>query len=145
MTGSPGPFSSPGSASPRGCIDVRTGMHLNPGPVNVLLLAAYLLITGLHIDQRDRTGLLQTAAVLLLMAAGYFFIYVLTPLDLNYHLMTSLNRLFLQLWPGVIFVVFMVAGPPEQAFLPGDGPQTVPAQSKPKHGQGRKTKKMEAK
>jgi len=130
----------------QGLFDVRTGMHLNPGPVNVLLLAVYLLITGLRIDQRDKTGLLQTASVLLLMAAGYFFVYVLTPLDLNYHLMTSLNRLFLQLWPGVIFVVFMVAGPPEQAFLPGDGSDTVPAQSKPRHGQGRKTpKSLEAK
>ena len=81
------------------------------------------------------------------MLVGYFFVYVLTPLDLDYHLMTSLNRLFLQLWPSVIFVVFMIAGPPEPASLPGDGPGTVPAQSKTEiDGQGKKTKKtMEAK
>jgi hypothetical protein len=125
----------------QGLYDLRTGMRLNPGPVNVLLLAAYLLITGLRIDQRDRTGLLQTASVLFLMVTGYFFVYVLTPLDLHYHLMTSLNRLFLQLWPVVIFIVLMVAGPPEPASLPGDGPRTVPAQSKPRKGQGRKTPK----
>jgi len=129
----------------QGLYDVRTGMHLNPGPVNILLLAVYLLITGMRIDQRDKTGLLQAGSVLLLMVAGYFFVYVLTPLDLNYHLMTSLNRLFLQLWPGVIFVVFMVAGPSEPAFLPGDGPENAPVQSKPRPKQGRKTKKMEAK
>jgi hypothetical protein len=129
----------------QGLIDIRVGMHLNPGPVNVVLLAVFLLITGIRIDKRDMTGLLLTASVLLLTAAGYFFIYVLTPLDLNYHLMTSLNRLFLQLWPGVIFIVFMIAGPPEQAFLPGDEPETVPTKSKSRPGQGRKTKKMEAK
>ncbi len=44
------------------------------------------------------------------MLIGYFFVYVLTPLDLAYHLATSLNRLFLQLWPGVIFLFFMIAG-----------------------------------
>jgi hypothetical protein len=126
----------------QGLYDLRTGMHLNPGPVNVLLLAAYLLITGIQIDNRDRTGLVQAVSVLLLMIVGYFFIYVLTPLDLYYHLMTSLNRLFLQLWPGFIFVVFMVAGPPERDYLPGDGPQTVPVRSK---AQRSKTKKMEAK
>ncbi|MBA4423445.1 MAG: hypothetical protein C0390_10190 [Syntrophus sp. (in: bacteria)] len=140
-----GAFFVTGISFTQGLIDIRVGMHLNPGPVNVLLLAAYLLITGIHINQRDKTGLLQTTAVLFLMAAGYFFVYVLTPLDLNYHLMTSLNRLFLQLWPGVIFVVFMVAGPSEQAFLPGDGPETVPGQYKPRPSQERKTKKMEAK
>ncbi len=73
-------------------------------------LVGYLLLAGIRIDGRDRIGLFQTAAVLLLMLVGYFFVYVLTPLDLNYHLMTSLNRLFLQLWPGVIFLFFMIAG-----------------------------------
>jgi hypothetical protein len=129
----------------QGLYDIRTGMHLNPGPVNVLLLAVYLLITGIKIDNRDRTGLFQAVSVLLLMVVGYFFIYVLTPLDLHYHLMTSLNRLFLQLWPGFIFVVFMVTGPPEKDYWPGDGLQTIPVRSKAQHGQGRKTKKMEAK
>ena len=48
------------------------------------------------------------------MPAGYFFVYVMTPLDLAYHLTTSLNRLFLQLWPGVILLIFMIAGTPEE-------------------------------
>ena len=30
----------------QGLIDVRVGMHLNPGAVNILLLVAYLLIAG---------------------------------------------------------------------------------------------------
>ena len=78
------------------------------------------------------------------MTVGYFFVYVLTPLDLNYHLLTSLNRLFLQLWPGVLFVVFMVARP-FPAPLPGERPETIPPPAKPRQGQRRKTKIREAK
>jgi len=59
----------------------------------------------------------------LLTLAGYFAVYVLTPLDLHYHLTTSLNRLFLQLWPGAIFLVFMAAAP-GQASLPESAAET---------------------
>ncbi|MCE5262737.1 MAG: glycosyltransferase family 39 protein [Deltaproteobacteria bacterium] len=97
----------------QGLVDVRVGMRLNPGAVSVLLLAAYLLLAGLRIDGRDRPGLVRSAAILGLMLIGYFFVYVLTPLDLGYHLTTSLNRLFLQFWPGGIFLCFMMAGVPE--------------------------------
>ena len=43
---------------------------------------------------------------LALTLAGYFAIYVITPYDLYWHLRFSLNRLFLQLWPSVIFLFF---------------------------------------
>jgi hypothetical protein len=98
----------------QGLIDVRVGMHLNPGAVNILLPAVYLLFAGIRIGREDRPGLFQTGAILLLMPAGYFFVYVMTPVDLAYHLATSLNRLFLQLWPGVILLFFMIAGTPEE-------------------------------
>ncbi|MEI7671301.1 MAG: glycosyltransferase family 39 protein [Deltaproteobacteria bacterium] len=99
----------------QGLVDIRAGMQLNFGAVSILLLIAYLLLAGVRIDDRDRTGILRTAAVLLLSLLGYFFIYVLTPLNLGYHLATSLNRLFLQLWPSIIFLFFMTAGAPERA------------------------------
>jgi hypothetical protein len=70
------------------------------------------------------------------MLAGYFFVYVLTPLNLTYHLMTSLNRLFLQLWPGLLFLFFMAAAPPdgEPAVIPG---ASETAGEKPKRKPGR--------
>ena len=37
---------------------------------------------------------------------GYFAIYLMTPLDLGYHLGSSLERLLLQLWPIGLFVFF---------------------------------------
>ncbi|HEV2397672.1 MAG TPA: glycosyltransferase family 39 protein [Candidatus Sulfotelmatobacter sp.] len=45
-------------------------------------------------------------STLTLTAAGYFVIYLITPYDIYWHLRFSLNRLFLQLWPSVIFLFF---------------------------------------
>ena len=42
--------------------------------------------------------------------AGYFFIYLITPRDIYWHLRFSLNRLFLQLWPSAIFLFFVALG-----------------------------------
>jgi 4-amino-4-deoxy-L-arabinose transferase-like glycosyltransferase len=127
----------------QGLIDARVGMQLNPGAVSILLLIGYLFLTGVRIDPRDRTGIIQSAAILCLMTAGYFFIYVLTPLDLGYHLATSLNRLFLQLWPGVIFLLFMAAGTPEQepATGMGRGTETIPPPTKSNPLKGKKRQK----
>ena len=121
----------------QGLVDVRVGMHLNPGAVGIILLAVYLLFTGVRIDRGDRPFLLQTGAILLMMLAGYFFIYVMTPLDLTYHLITSLNRLFLQLWPSVILLVFMIAQTPEESF-PEHMTAAAPSQTKPRPAKGKK-------
>ena len=114
----------------QGLTDIRVGTRLHPGAVSILLMILYLLLSGARIDDGDRTGLVRTAAVLLLMPAGYFFVYVLTPLDLGYHLATSLNRLFLQLWPSAIFLFFMIADAPERA--PAAGERSGPGSRRPK-------------
>jgi hypothetical protein len=115
----------------QGRIDIRVGMHLNPGAVNILLLIAYLLLTGIRIDEKDRKGLFHAALLLLLIFTGYFFVYVLTPLDLNYHLITSLNRLIMQFWPSVILLFFIAAAASE--MLP-------PVEGKLKQGPNRSKK-----
>lgn len=114
----------------QGVIDIRVGMRLNPGAVSVLLLIAYLGLAGFRIDQKDRGCAFLTAAVLVLMLAGYFFVYVMTPLDLNWHLMTSLNRLFLQLWPSAVFLVLMAAGSPGVASPAGGKPKAASLKAK---------------
>ncbi len=130
-------FFMTGISFTQGLIDVRVGMHLNPGVVSIILLAVYLLFAGIRIDRGDRPGLLQTGVILLLMLTGYFFVYVMTPLDLTYHLITSLNRLFLQLWPGVILLVFMIAGTPEERS-PDRVTAPTPPQMKPRPVNGKK-------
>jgi hypothetical protein len=126
----------------QGLIDIRVGMQLNPGAVSILLLIVYLLLAGVRIDDRDRTGIVRTAAVLLLILAGYFSVYVMTPLDLGYHLATSLNRLFLQSWPSVIFLFFMTAGAPERTASAGDRPGPGSARPKTRSVKGNKPKRI---
>jgi 4-amino-4-deoxy-L-arabinose transferase-like glycosyltransferase len=123
----------------QGLIDVRVGMRLNPGAVNILLLIVYLFLAGVRIDGRDRISLFQSTAVLGLMLIGYFFVYVLTPLDLGYHLATSLNRVLFQLWPSVIFLCFMIAGSPEMS--PADGPGPAPVTPGKRSTKANKTRK----
>jgi hypothetical protein len=52
-------------------------------------------------------GFQACVLALLLTLAGYFFIYVITPYDVYWHLRFSLNRLFLQVWPSAIFLCLL--------------------------------------
>jgi hypothetical protein len=51
------------------------------------------------------------------MLGGYFMIYLITPLNLQWHIETSIWRLFLQLWPTIIFSFFLMVATPEELFL----------------------------
>lgn len=105
----------------RGPVDLRTGGGLHPGLVNILLPIAWVWFMGISRDPKMHPGIWNTAAILLLMLAGYFTVYLLTPLPLEYHLATSLNRLYLQLWPSFIFLFFMAARAPAEDWSNDDG------------------------
>ena len=104
----------------QGFANIRRGIYFNPGLVSVILLSVYLLLMGMRIDGKDRLNILNAAVILLLMLAGYFIIYLISPYELNYHLMTSLNRLYMQLWPSAVFLLFMAARTPEEALISKD-------------------------
>ena len=46
-------------------------------------------------------------AVLGLMLASYYFVYVTTPFDISWHVSTSVDRLLVQLWPALVLTVFL--------------------------------------
>lgn len=50
---------------------------------------------------------LSSFMLIVLMLIGFFFIYIITPLDLVFHLSTSIHRLFFQLFPSFIFIYFL--------------------------------------
>jgi hypothetical protein len=76
----------------------------------VIFLAGYLLLSGIEVARHQRPGLATAGLALSVTAAGYYAIYMLTPEDPRWLLGTSLDRLCLQLWPGVLFTAALGAG-----------------------------------
>jgi hypothetical protein len=63
------------------------------------------------------------AAVVGLMLLSYYFVYVLTPFDIPWHISTSFDRLLVQLWPSLVLTVFLglqssVSGPQSSVSSP---------------------------
>jgi hypothetical protein len=82
------------------------------GPLVVspfVLLAIYLIVAGRRKGDRDRAVIRAGAAALLLTSAGYCLIYLLRDLDLRWLIDSSADRLLVQLWPGVVFLVMLSA------------------------------------
>ena len=72
--------------------------------VLVLPLCFFLLGRG---PRRPRLALPGSWPSCWPMLAGYFFVYVTTPHDLEWQLATSASRLLMHLWPAAILAVFL--------------------------------------
>ena len=83
-------------------------------PTYLLVIYAWLL--GVKTERAGRVTVLTLATVLGLILAGYFFIYVTTPRDLEWQLTFSLDRLLIQLWPSFVLLFFLSVRPPEEAL-----------------------------
>ena len=99
-------------------------------PVSLpVLLVFYLLLMGVAIDRGRELSVSTVLLTLSLVVMGCFFAYVISATDLVFpadehrnllltvYLNTSLNRLFLQLWPSVVFVFFLIVRTPERALM----------------------------
>jgi hypothetical protein len=75
-------------------------------PTTVLFVALSFLSPASGI-RRQNAAFRSSVFALALTLCGYFAVYVITPNELYWHLRFSLNRLFLQLWPTVIFLFFL--------------------------------------
>jgi hypothetical protein len=84
--------------------------RINPIP----FLFLYGFIVGSSLNRRYLRGIVASGLAIALVSLGYFFVYVVTPHDLHWHLDWSLKRLILQLWPSVLFLIFIAIAPPEQ-------------------------------
>jgi hypothetical protein len=76
-------------------------------PGTLLLAGVYVAMGKTGERLRHGAGFRASMAALALTLAGYFAIYLITPLDIYWHLRFSLDRLFLQVWPSAIFLVFL--------------------------------------
>ena len=91
------------------------GWSPNLGRVIPVLLFFYFLLLGMSVRKKDVAATVMALLLPLSVLVGYFFVYILSPYDLAWHLDTSLNRLLLQVWPVAIFAYFAIVQAPEQA------------------------------
>ena len=102
-------------------------VHLGGRTVGITSLLLLYLVSA-RVKRKSIMNVQTGIAVLVLMLGGYFLVYLTTPLNLAYHLKTSLSRLLLQLWPSAVFVFFMAASTVAPAALqPCDSPTANPA------------------
>ena len=83
------------------------------GTVTPWLLVILGFILGPEFSQNRRQPTLMAFSAIFLQLAGYFFIYVITPHDLNWHLRTSIYRLIIHIFPALLFVFFVSLTDPE--------------------------------
>lgn len=98
----------------------------NPFIAMPLLLMFYFLLIGGRVRRKELPAMSISTLLVILMSVGYFFVYILSPLDLTWHLGSSLDRLLLQIWPLVVFTYFVFVQTPEEALL-SDRVETKPA------------------
>jgi hypothetical protein len=81
------------------------------------ILPALVLAIALRFEINRRRDLLFCSVVAVSVSAGYFFIYIITPNDLTWQLQTSLNRLYLQLWPILLLTIWTALRTPESTAI----------------------------
>ena len=94
-------------------------------PIAVVLLLYWFLVR-FRVSERDRSAVSTAALSIALMLAGDFAVYLLLPNDVNWQMATSMDRLFLQLWPAGLFAFFMASNVPQLASQPA-AEKTKPA------------------
>ncbi|MGA7411727.1 MAG: hypothetical protein WBW33_14710 [Bryobacteraceae bacterium] len=78
------------------------------------ILPVLVLGLVLRLDRRQYTSVLLGGLSLLGLLAGYFVVYLTSSNDLTWYLSTSLNRLFVQLWPLMLLTAFLALRRPEE-------------------------------
>lgn len=89
---------------------IRTGWTFGGWVFNPFLpVLAFLGLSGLDRSVLQSFGWRAGSAIITILLATYFAIYVITPLELNDHLASSLNRLLMHVWPGCLLLAGMTA------------------------------------
>ncbi len=78
------------------------------------ILPVLVLGLVLRLDRRQNTSVLLGGLLVLGLLAGYFVVYLTSSNDLTWYLSTSLNRLFVQLWPLMLLTAFLALRRPEE-------------------------------
>lgn len=72
------------------------------------LLVIYGIMVGISFPKSQARDILFLTLRVLLLVMIYFFVYLFTPKDLNWHLNTSIERLITQVLPSFLLLYFLV-------------------------------------
>lgn len=82
-----------------------------------ILLFLYALFMWRDFNKDHLRGIFVLVVMFSLQVLGYGFIYLITPYDLEWHLLTSQSRLFMQIVPLTLFLCFVISADPETVFF----------------------------
>ena len=100
---------------------IKKGLIFGNWAVAIIpLLAFYLLLLGARLDERRKRNVMASLSILGLMFLGFLAIYVISSRDVDWLIVTSLDRLISQLWPSIIFIFFLTVKTPEEALMKED-------------------------
>lgn len=87
--------------------------NLGDTPISIVGL---IILTALLVGRTENrlTGVWTLAVIILIQLAAYFGIFVLTPRDLDWHLNTSLDRLYLHILPLAFLLLFLWLKSPQE-------------------------------
>jgi 4-amino-4-deoxy-L-arabinose transferase-like glycosyltransferase len=106
---------------------IGIGLGFGRWTVSVVpLLTFYLLLLGVRAGSEQKKNVVASLVTLSLMMAGFLAMYLITSRDLAWLIVTSLERLISQLWPGLIFIFFLIVKTPEEALM-GEDAMSAPA------------------
>lgn len=89
------------------------------------LLALALLVLG-PANRAQRSAALPGLALVAIQAAVYYAVYIVTPLDQQWHVSNSVHRLFVHLAPsGILGVLLLAAAPGQPLPAPPRGPDAA--------------------
>lgn len=89
------------------------------GHPGLIVLVFYWLLMGRAEPEAGRAGIRTAALALSFMLAGYFMVFIITPHGLSIQVATSLDRLWIHLWPSTVFLFFLFVKTPEDVMMPG--------------------------
>jgi 4-amino-4-deoxy-L-arabinose transferase-like glycosyltransferase len=87
---------------------------LSIGIIPVLLI--YFLLFNSGIIKKYPAAYITGITMLVIQALGYYAIYLITPYDLTWHLSYSIERIALQIFPLVAFLVLSASRSPESVL-----------------------------
>ena len=77
----------------------------------LLPLFGFVVFRGFDRRVARNFGWVTSLTVVAIVLAGYYFVYLVTPIDLAVHLDSSIDRLVLHLWPSFLLLLGLLCRP----------------------------------